>query len=207
MASGDTKLSICSDALIMLGAAPLSSFSEGSDAAQICDRLYDDIRDTVILSYPWSFSTKKVQLARSVDAPVNEWAYKYPLPSDILGSGPRALFTSSGSRARPITEGWEIYGADVQTNFSTVYIDYQYRPAEDVMPSYFVQLLKYYLTWHFAEPVTDQITKGQYYQVVAVGSPAENMRGGMFRQAMQIDGATRPTPTFIEYPLVSARAS
>ena len=27
MASGDTKLSICSDALILLGAKPLSSFS------------------------------------------------------------------------------------------------------------------------------------------------------------------------------------
>ena len=38
MASGDTKLSICSDSLIMLGAAPLSSFSEGTDAAQVCDR-------------------------------------------------------------------------------------------------------------------------------------------------------------------------
>ena len=33
MATGDTKLSICSDALIMLGASPLSSFSEGTDAA------------------------------------------------------------------------------------------------------------------------------------------------------------------------------
>ena len=28
MASGDSKLSICSDALILLGAKPLSSFSE-----------------------------------------------------------------------------------------------------------------------------------------------------------------------------------
>ena len=54
MASGDTKLSICSDALIMLGAKPLSSFSEGTDAAQICDRLYDDIRDSTIGMHPWT---------------------------------------------------------------------------------------------------------------------------------------------------------
>jgi len=100
MATGDTKLSICSDALIMLGSSPLSSFSEGTDAAQITDRLYDDLRDTIILCYPWSFSLKKQQLARSVDAPPNEWSYAYPLPSDILGSGPRALFTSGSAGAR-----------------------------------------------------------------------------------------------------------
>ena len=190
----------------MLGASPLSSFSEGTDAAQICDRLYDDIRDTVLLAYPWTFSLKKVQLAQSVDAPVNEWRYLYPLPADILGSGPRALFNTSGAGASPTADGWEVYGQNVLTNFSTVYIDYQYRPSEDVMPTYFVQLLKYWLAWHIAEPVTDQITKGQYYQTVAVGSAIENMRGGMMRQAMQIDGAAKPTMAFIDYPLVSVRA-
>ena len=57
MASGDTKLSICSDALIMLGAAPL--LSEGTDSAQITDRLYDDIRDSTLGMHPWTFSFKR----------------------------------------------------------------------------------------------------------------------------------------------------
>jgi hypothetical protein len=99
-----------------------------------------------------------------------------------------------------------VYEANVLTNYSTVYIDYQFRPSEDVMPTYFAQLMKYYLAWHFAEPVTDQITKAQYYQFLATGNPGENFRGGMFRQAMQIDGASRPTQAFIDYPLISARA-
>ncbi len=58
MAAGDTKLSICSDALIMLGAAPLSSFSDGTDEAQIADRLYDDIQDTILMQYPYSWSVQ-----------------------------------------------------------------------------------------------------------------------------------------------------
>ena len=37
MAQGDTKLSICSEALIMQGAAPLSSFATGTDEAQVAD--------------------------------------------------------------------------------------------------------------------------------------------------------------------------
>ena len=48
MAAGDTDLSICSDALILLGASPLSSFTEGTDAAQVCDRLYPDFRDSML---------------------------------------------------------------------------------------------------------------------------------------------------------------
>jgi len=207
MATGDTKLSICSDALIMLGSSSLSSFSEGTDAAQITDRLYDDLRDTCLLTYPWSFSVKKSQLARSVDAPANEWRYKYPLPSDILGSGPRALFTSGAAGAHAVTHGWEIYGSDVQTDYDTVYIDYQFRPSEDVMPTYFVQLLKYWTAWHIAEAVTDQISKAQYFQSLAVGSLSENMRGGMMRQAMQIDGGSKPVAGFQDFPLVTARAS
>ena len=192
----------------MLGASPLSSFSEGTDAAQTCDRLYDDIRDIVLLAYPWSFTLKKVQLAQSVDAPANEWSFAYPLPSDLLGSGPKALFPGAGTGSAPVATGWEVYGQDILTSYSIVYIDYQSRPSEDVMPTYFVQLLKYWLAWHFAEPVTDQVTKGQYYQLVAVGNVSENMRGGMMRAAMTIDGGVKPTkPVAMSFPLIASRAS
>ena len=207
MATGDTKLSICSDALIMLGSSPLSSFSEGTDAAQITDRVYDDLRDTILLSYPWSFSIKKSQLARSVDTPTNEYDYQYPLPSDAISSGVRAFFTGSGSGVKPVTTGWEIYGSNIFTNYTTVYVDYQFRPSEDVMPTYFIQLLKYYMCWHIAEAVTDQISKAQYFQSLAVGMPSENMRGGMMRQAMQIDGGGEPVQAFQDFPLITARAS
>ncbi len=73
MAAGDTALSICSDALILLGAAPLSSFTEGTDAAQACDRLYPDLRDPLLSNYQGSWSVKKEQLARLTTAPTNEY--------------------------------------------------------------------------------------------------------------------------------------
>ena len=63
------------------------------------------------------------------------------------------------------------------------------------------------MAWHIAEPATDQIIKAQYFQSLAIGSPAENMRGGMMRQAMQIDGASEPTSGFQDFPLITARAS
>jgi len=189
----------------MLGSAPLSSFSEGTDAAQVCDRLFDDIRDLVLLSYPFSFSLKKQALARSVDTPVNEWDYQYPLPSDLLGSGIKAFFISDSSGARPIRDGWEIYGSDIFTNHTTVFIDYQFRPSEDVWPTYFVQLMKYWMAWHIAEAVTDQTTKAQYFQTLAVGTPSENNRGGFMRTAMNIDGASRVQTKFTDFPITAVR--
>ena len=205
MATGDSKLSICSDSLILLGSSPLSSFSEGTDSAQICDRLYDDTKDMLLGMYPWSFSYKKVQLAQTVNSPATEWTYEYSLPSDMIGSGVRAVFTSSVSGASSINTGWEILGDKLVTNETSIYVDYQCSPSEDVLPTYFIQLLKYFMAWHIAESVTDQITKAQYFQTIAVGSVSENKRGGMFRQATQIDGQNRPKRSMDDIDLTAIR--
>lgn len=203
MASGDSKLTICNDALLMLGAAPVSSFSDGSDSAQIADRLYNDIKILVLTLYPWSFSFKKVQLARTLNTPVSEWRYEYQLPGDMI-IGPRALFNSPSYGARPVTQ-WEVFEDKVLTNYDACYADYQFDTPEDRLPSYFVQILKYYLAWHFAEPVTDQFTKGQYWQAIAVGTPQENGRGGYLRQAMNIDGANQPNQMIEDFSLTGVR--
>ena len=203
MAAGDTKLSICSDALIMLGAAPLSSFATGTDEAQVADRLYDDVRDTLLMQYPYSWSVKKVQLGRLASTPINEWKYTYALPGDILGN-PKAVFNTSsvGSTSR---REFEIYNLGLYTNYESIWIDYQFRPSPVVFPPYFVRLLKMALAAEFAEPITDQITKADYYHQKAYGAPAENMRGGLVRVAINIDGADRPAQQIQEFPISDIR--
>jgi len=186
MAAGDTSLSICSDALIMLGARPISSFTEGTDEANIADSLYPDIKNQAIMVYPWSFSLKKIQLAKLITVPNSEWKYEYQLPGDALAS-PRQVFNSNGLNQRPI-QGYRIVGNKLMTNEEQIFVDYQYAVQEFEMPVYFVQLLKYMLAWHFAYPITDQTEKAQYWQGVAIGSPSDNGRGGYMRVAMNIDG-------------------
>ena len=203
MAQGDTKLSICSEALIMLGAAPLSSFATGTDEAQVADRLYDDIRDTILMQYPFSWSVKKVKLARLASTPINEWKYTYALPGDILGN-PKAAFNVSSVGARPVRD-FEIYNLGLYTNYETVWIDYQFRPEPAIFPPYFVRLLKTALAAEFAEPITDQIAKADYYHAKAYGSPSENMRGGLVRVSINIDGADRPAQQIQEFPISDIR--
>jgi hypothetical protein len=155
MAAGDTSLSICSDALIMLGAQPISSFTEGTDAAQACDRLYPDLRDSLLSRYSWSWSSKKAQISRLTTNPINEWDYAYQLPGDML-SGVIALFNTADTTGFPLRNGWEIYGDQVYTNEETVYIDYQYTVDESKMPYYFVHLLRLRhvcRAWHDRLPI------------------------------------------------------
>jgi hypothetical protein len=204
MASGDTKLSICSDALILLGASPLSSFSEGTDAAQICDRLYDDLKDSLIASNPWSWSFKKTQLARLTSTPPNEWKYQYAMPGDAI-AGVRAVYNTNAIGVLPIKYGWEVHGDHLDTNEEVIYVDYQYSPNEAELPTYFVQLLKYAMASEIAETVTDQITKADYFERKAYGAPSENRRGGFFRVAANIDGANNSIDTFEDYTLTAVR--
>jgi len=203
MATGDTDIKICSDALLMLGANPISSFTEGTDESNICDRLYPDIKIKTIASYPWSFSFKKVQLARLVTTPATEYKYEYQLPSDMIGT-PNALYDTD-KVGSPRRREYRLLGDKILTDYEAVYIDYQYNAPEYALPHYFVQLLKYQLAWHLAMPITDQADKSQYWKVVAEGNPGENGRGGYMRQAMNIDGQGKPTNAIQDFSLINVR--
>jgi len=203
MAAGDTGISICSDALIMLGAKAISSFNDGTDESNTCDRLYSDIRDSTLVSYPWTFSLKKVKLAQLLTEPTNVWRYAYQLPGDRIAN-PRAVYNSSAIGS-PVQRDWEIQGDQLLTNLTEVYIDYQYSVGEYAMPQYFIQLLKYMMAWHLAMPITEQADRAQYWQQVAVGAIPENGRGGYFRTAMQIDGANNPVRAIDDYSLIAVR--
>lgn len=204
MAAGDTDLSICSDALIMLGAAPISSFTEGTDAAQACDRLYPDLRDSLLSRYPWSWTYRKVQLAQLVTAPLNEFEHAYQLPGNIL-SGVQAVFETTAANQKPLNDGWEIYGDQLFTNLDTVFIDYQETISESLMPIYFVHLLRNAFAAELGLVITDQTTKADYFRQIAYGSPGENGRGGLFREAVNIDSRGRLPQIIEDYSLIQVR--
>ena len=136
MASGDTALGICSDALLMIGAKAISSFTEGTDAANICDSLFNDVKKQSLMQYPWTFSFKKVQIARLATTPATEYTYEYQLPSDRIGP-PRQVFIANTAGQRPIN-AYRILQDKLLTNETTVYVDYQYDVEPFEMPTYFV---------------------------------------------------------------------
>lgn len=77
-----TAVSICSNALLMLGAQPIASFDEAGDRARLCANLYPSNRDAVVRSHTWNCCVKRVALAALTTAPTYGFAYGYLLPSD-----------------------------------------------------------------------------------------------------------------------------
>jgi hypothetical protein len=203
MAAGDNAIKICSAALQMLGAKAISSFTEGTDSANIADSLYQDIKKQTLLIYPWSFVYKKIALAQLLTAPTTEYKYAYQRPGDRIGP-PRMVMTSATPGSGTI-RNYRIFGDQLLTDETTIYIDYPYDVQEYEMPVYFVQLMKYMMAWHLAMPITDQVEKSQYWQSVAVGTPADNGRGGYTRVATTMDGQGQPVPVIQDFPLVDVR--
>ena len=203
MAAGDTDVKICSDALVLLGSARITSFTDGTTAASLCSDLYPAVRDSALMMHRWRFAQKKVQLQQVSTAPVNEWRYAYQLPADRLGH-PVAAYRSANT-GDSLFYAWELQADQLLTNDTTVVIDYLYRVSEDLMPAHFVQLLKYLMAMQLAEPVTDQMSKAVWWKDMAVGPASENQRGGWFRQAMAIDSSGAPPYAITDYPLVDVR--
>lgn len=204
MASTDTDVSICSQALLLLGSTSISSFSDGTAPASIAQVIYPKVKAQTLGMYPWSFSLTKTQLAQSASTPLSYWQYAYSLPSDMVNGVPRKVFVSNNTNAPNLTD-YEIQGAELLSQEQTIFIDYQRDVTEQSMPAYFVQLLIYQVAWHLAEPVTDQTTKSEYWKTVALGTPLESLRGGYFRQATAIDGSGQSSQVLADYVLVDVR--
>ncbi|HRC27117.1 MAG TPA: hypothetical protein PKX87_06780, partial [Alphaproteobacteria bacterium] len=91
-----TDVSLCSRALVRLGAAPIASFDDASAESEIAGILYAPARDALLSAYPWSFATGQVSLTRLAQAPAADYACAFALPNDFL----RAISAGNGGRGR-----------------------------------------------------------------------------------------------------------
>jgi hypothetical protein len=199
----DTNVSLCSSALNLLGESAIASFTEDSDKARTCAQLYQNIKDSLIAMYPWSFSRKKVQLARLTSTPISRWKYEYTMPTDRVGDA-YAVFPSDAIDTAPTTN-YDVQGGKLLSNYGEIWIDYQYSATEVNMPAHFKQLLIYVLAFNYAGTVTEMDTKAAFWKETAFGSPSENMRGGFFRTAANTDSRGRPNEAMSSDDFIAVR--
>ena len=115
------------------------------------------------------------------------------------------IFADSSTNQLPVRYGWQIFGDQLYTNLETVYIDYQTSVAEERMPAYFVRLLRTVLAAELGLVVTDQISKADYFNSLSFGTPSENGRGGLFREAMNVDSRGNSPQVIEDYSLIYVR--
>jgi hypothetical protein len=178
MGVSQKDISICSSALLQIGADEINSFSDETREAKVAKELYPIILESLISEHPWKFSKKQVLLSRLDETPLYGFDYAYQLPSDNLNMIGLELLTR-----------YEIQGNKLYCNDSAVKCVYQYKPDESTYPAYFVLVLMLELSSAFAMSLFEDRTKSEYYAALAL----DKKRMAKRRDSQsQTTGAIRP---------------
>ena len=185
-----SDIDLCSRALIRIGAAPVTSFDDGTAQGEIAGALYPQIRDALLSFYGWRFARGQVSLPQLADAPAADFSHAFGLPNDFL----RALSAGTGGRGRGLE--FRLLAGTLQTNAEDVLLTYIFRPAESEFPPYFSSVLIARLAAEFCIPVTENTSRAQMLY---------NLADSEFSRARQID-AQQDTPGRIDdFTLIDAR--
>lgn len=188
MALNDVALA--SRALIRIGAAPITSFDDGTAESEISGALFGPVRDALLSAYGWSFATGQAELNQLETPPVADYAKAFELPTDFL----RALSAGSGARGRGLT--FRIARGALHTDADAVVLTYIFRPEEEEFPPYFDAALIARLSAELTIPLTENTSRAEAMFRLAEGE---------YERARQID-AQQDTPGRIErFSLIEAR--
>jgi len=167
-----TAVHISSNALMLIGHQPITSFEEAGAGARVANAFYDTSYKALLSLHPWTFATKKASLNQLSQKPLNEWQYMYQIPTDsikILNVYPHSDYA--------------IYEDKIYSNNSSLDLDYLYRVDESYLPTEFRETLELYLAAKWAIPVTENATTaGQYLQMYEI----------QLRKAKYIDSQSKP---------------
>jgi hypothetical protein len=77
-----SAVDVCNSALNLVGANNITSLTEDSKAARVCNQRYEFVRDNTFRAHPWNCLITRKSLAQDATTPVYKYAYRYTLPTD-----------------------------------------------------------------------------------------------------------------------------
>ena len=180
-----SPVSICSNALILLGDKPIASFTDGSKAAQVAANLYPDAKRDFLRGHPWNAAIKRATLAPLADAPEHGFANQFQLPADFL----RMLEVVDGQE-------FKIEGRRALANTTVLRIKYVAETPEDTWDAGMVSAMTMHMAALMALPITESATKAE-----AIAQTAERA----VRRAKAIDGMEDTPDSIEDDPLYRSR--
>ena len=146
-----SKVDICARALVMIGAQPISSFTDGSTEALVASNVYEDILQASLTRHRWKFATNQKQLSLLSTAPVGRYEHAYQLPAD---PGVLQINTLTvNDYIIPYTRYKNMIYVNTYGAGHSLVLDYIYRVEEDYFPAHFRLALEYELASLFAGSV------------------------------------------------------
>ena len=80
----NSAIDVCSRALILVGAQPITSFEDDTSEALIAGNMYEDIARSNLVGTRWRFATDQAVLNRLTDIPTGRFNSANQLPADYL---------------------------------------------------------------------------------------------------------------------------
>jgi len=140
----NSAIDICSRALILVGAEPITSFDDDTTEALIAGNMYEDIARTNLTATRWRFATNQAVLNRLSEAPTGRFESAYQLPD--------YLFLHAVT-VRDFQIEYNVYGDKVFCDADPADVliaDFTYRANEVDWPSYFSVCVEYAMAVVFA---------------------------------------------------------
>lgn len=131
-----TALEICQKACVLVGETPISSFTAGTPAADVCNLMYGETVENLLNEKPWTFATKQFDISANYSAtePLITWSAKYQIPTDQEALSVVAVYVNDVGVEYDRFEDF-IY-LDASTD-NTVVVKLLYTVDEAYWPAYF----------------------------------------------------------------------
>jgi hypothetical protein len=186
-----TAVSICSNALLMLGSQTINDFEDqlNLDRAKLCANLYPTVRDDMLRSHPWNCCVKRIVLAPDAASPAFGYEQSFELPADLL----RVLEVgTSGCQIDYLVEG-----RSIQANTTVLELRYIFRNlVESTWDANLINVVTQAMCASLAYPVT---------QSTAKQAGEEQKLEQMLRRARAVDGQEDPPQTLGDERLYASR--
>ena len=183
-----SKEAIVSNAITLLGHAPIVSFDGGDQMVVAAEQAFDMLLPAVLASNNWRFAAQIQQLSESVEVPPTPWKTIYLLPAGWLKT----------IRVYPNIYVWDIYeNSKIYAQFQgAFYMEYIFQPAISKLPYHFVQYFIYEIAAYLA---LSSAQRPDFY------APLEAKRVTAFAMCAAIEAQNRPQFTQVTFPVLNNR--
>lgn len=173
MASSEAE--ICSVSLKLLGAKPITSLTQDSKEARLCQTFYPKTVQEVLRMGPWGCALKEFTLVADDPSSVNfSYSKSFQLPPDYI----RVWATSLDKEWGGDGDSWAIYGKALVSDISPVKILYVHRITDVLLfDTLLEKAISYDLATKLAYPVA---------QLKDVQEVFDGMRDRAAKQALAI---------------------
>lgn len=148
-----TKIKICSDASVLIGASPIQSFDEDTVEAIVAESVYEDIYENLLAYRPWTFAREYFEPNLIQKTPETGYKHAYLLPNTVV-----SVMDIGGARFKLVSKN------ELHTDIENPRVYAIVKPNENSLPSDFLLALKYAIASEISVPVIEDTTKAQFYE-------------------------------------------